>query len=205
MRAVCKIISCGVNRCFMIPVLSLFLLFPAGDGMCQKMSVSTNLLEYLNFGTINGEFGLSISPKWSIYLQGRFNPFTFGSENGAMSDGYSRQMQRRQVSAFAGARYWFWYTNSGWFVSSHAGFIRYNTGGIFKNDTYQGDAYGLTLGGGYSLMISRRLNLDFGMGIMAGYTSYIKYMCPGCGRVVGEEKRLYIAPDNFLVQLSVLF
>lgn len=169
------------------------------------MSASTNLLGYLNFGTINGEFGVSISEKWSLYLQARFNPFTFQSRKNLLPNGYPRQMQNRQVAGFVGARYWFWHSHSGWFLSSQMGYVRYNSGGIFSNDTYQGQSVGITFGAGYSLMLSNRLNLDFGVGVMGGFTSYIKYLCPRCGEIAGENKRLFIAPDNLLVQLSYLF
>lgn len=184
--------------------VGLLLILPL-SGFGQQMAVSTNLAGYLNFGTINGEFGLSVSPKWSVYLQGRLNPFTFRSRNNLMENGYPRQMQNRQVAGFIGAKYWFWHTHSGWFLFSHLGYVKYNVGGIFTNDTYQGRAYGVTLGGGYSLMLSSRLNLDFGIGVMGGITSYLKYLCPRCGEITGEDKRLFIAPDNFLIQLSYLF
>ena len=42
----------------------------------QNIYVSTNLLDYLNIGTINGEFGLSPWPNWSFYARARYNPFT---------------------------------------------------------------------------------------------------------------------------------
>ncbi|MEF9986872.1 MAG: DUF3575 domain-containing protein [Bacteroidales bacterium] len=181
----------------------LFLAIPLkGDG--QNFSISTNFLEYFNLGTINGEFGLSITPKWSVYLQGRYNPFTF-KRNGVMSNGYKNQMQNRQLSAAIGAKYWLWYTNSGWFISSQLSYTKYNRGGIIKDDTYQGDAYGITMGAGYSLMLGKHLNIDFGIGIMGGYTSYIKYLCPRCGTIVKEDKKIYVAPNNLLVQLSYLF
>ena len=49
--------------------------FCAARVEAQNMHVATNLLDYLNFGTINAEFGLSPVPKWSYYIKGRYNPF----------------------------------------------------------------------------------------------------------------------------------
>lgn len=205
MKGVRKIIS-GICRNIRALLVwgCFFLLFPViGSG--QEFSLSTNFLEYLNFGTINGEFGLSVTPKWSVYLQGRYNPFTFSRKGKVMSNGYNSQMQNRQLSVALGVKYWFWYTNSGWFVSSYARCVKYNRGGIFNDDTYEGTAYGITLGGGYSLMLNKHFNLDFGVGIMLGHTAYIKYLCPKCGKVTGEDKKIFTAPDNLLVQLSYLF
>ncbi|MEG0519104.1 MAG: DUF3575 domain-containing protein [Bacteroidales bacterium] len=190
-----------VRKLFFLCLVSILPL----TGGSQDFSLSTNVLGYLNFGTINGEFGLSVTPKWSIYLQGKYNPFTFTSKDKVQENGYLSQKQNRQLAAAIGAKYWFWHTNAGWFVSSQLNYIQYNTGGIFKSDTYEGDAYGVTLGAGYALMLTKHLNLDLGLGIMAGYTSYTKYLCPKCGKIVGRDKRVYVAPGNLLLQLSYLF
>ena len=161
----------------------------------QNMYVSTNLLDYLNLGTINGEFGLSPRPNWSFYVRGRYNPFSYDI-NGPL--------QNRVASGMAGARYWPWYAASGWFLNSHVGYSIYNTGGILSRTSYEGDAWHLTFGGGYALMISRRLNLDFGLGVQGGYTSYVKYACPRCGKITGRDKKIYVVPSNLMVQLSMI-
>lgn len=161
----------------------------------QNMYVSTNLLDCLNLGTINGEFGLNPLPKWSFYARGRYNPFTY-NVNG--------QKQNRVAGLALGAKYWFWYTNSGWFLNGHLGGSLYNTAGIFDGYAYEGAAGSLTFGGGYSLMLNERWNLDFGLGVQGGYTSYTKYSCPKCGKVLGKEKKIFVAPSNLLVQLSLL-
>ena len=161
----------------------------------QNMYVSTNLLDYLNLGTINCEFGLNPLPKWSFYARGRYNPFTFNI------DGIK---QNRVAGLSAGARYWFWYTNSGWFLNSHLGGSFYNTGGVYDQYAYEGIAGSITFGGGYSLMLSDRWNLDFGMGVQGGYTSFTKYACPKCGKVIGDERKIFVAPSNLLVQLTMV-
>lgn len=161
----------------------------------QNMYVSTNLLDYLNIGTINGEFGLSPWPNWSFYARARYNPFTLKLD---------RQYQNRAASAAIGAKYWFWYFGSGWFVNSHLGYSLYNTGGIWDKYAYEGNAYSFTAGGGYSLMLAKRWNLDFAMGIQGGYTSFTKYACPKCGKVLEEGKKLFVAPSNLLVQLTLI-
>ena len=78
-------------------------------------------------------------------------------------------------------------------------------GGLFSRSTYEGDAYGLTVGAGYALMLAARWNIDFGAGIMVGYTDYIKYDCPVCGKITGAKRGFIVAPDNLQIQLSYLF
>ena len=176
-------------------VISVFLL----AGMCtsavhaQNMHLATNLLDYANFGTINAEFGLSPYPKWSFYIKGRYNPFTF-QING--------QKQNRVASCALGTKYWFWYSNSGWFLNSNISYSVFNTGGILNGYAYEGDAYGITAGGGYALMLNKKWNLDFGVGVQTGYTSYTKYSCPRCGRIVEKKSKMYFFPSNIMVQLS---
>ena len=178
-----------------ILLVALAALLYGGSASAQNMYVSTNLLDYVNLGTINGEFGLNPLPKWSFYARGRYNPFTFNVRG---------VKQNRVAGGALGARYWFWYTNSGWFLNSHIGGALYNTGGIFDGYAYEGAAGSLTVGGGYSLMLNERWNLDFGLGMQGGYTSFTKYACVKCGKMVGKEKKIFVAPSNMLVQLSLI-
>ena len=159
----------------------------------QNMHLATNLLDYANFGTINAEFGLSPYPKWSFYIKGRYNPFTYR---------FNGQKQNRVASCAAGAKYWFWYSNSGWFLNSNIGYSIFNTGGIINGYAYEGDAYSIAAGGGYALMLNERWNLDFGVGVQGGFANYTKYACPKCGKVELERKRFYVVPGAIMVQLS---
>lgn len=165
----------------------------------QRFSVSTNLLNYLNFGTINSEISLGVSQHFSLYVQGKYNPFIYKYKSG------TRQINNRQLAFAVGAKWWPWHSYSGWFVLGQTGFAKYNRGGIVSQDTYEGDAYGLTVGAGYALMLNRHLNMDFGIGIMGGYTDFVKYACPSCGKIVDRGKKIFVAPNNVLVQLSYLF
>ena len=165
----------------------------ADAAQAQNMHLATNLLDYLNFGTINAEFGLSPTPKWSFYIKGRYNPFSFH---------FGKPLQNRVASAVAGAKYWFWYSNSGWFLNANLGYTIFNTGGILNEYAYEGDACGITAGAGYALMLGKKWNLDFGFGIQGGIVSYTKYACPRCGKVEMNQRRFYVVPGGFMVQLS---
>lgn len=181
----------GMKRLFFIVALATALT-GAVTANGQNMHVSANLLDYLNLGTINGEFGLSPSPNWTFYIRGRYNPFTFK---------FQRQIQNRVAGVATGARYWFWYSNTGWFLDTNVGYMRYNTGGIVDKYAYEGDAYGAGLGAGYAFMLSSKWNLNVGLGVQGGYTSYTKYACPKCGKVIGKMKGGYLVPSNIMVQI----
>lgn len=180
-------------------ILPVFLSFLVGNTLYgQRLSLSTNLVGYANFGTINGEIGLGVSKHFSLYLQGKYNPFTY-KENSF------DQFQNKQASFSMGCRYWLWHTWSGWFLMGQTGYTNYNRGGLFKDETFEGDAYGVTLGAGYALMLHKHLNIDFGAGIMGGFTNYTKYSCPKCGKLEESGKKIFVAPNNILVQLSYIF
>lgn len=161
----------------------------------QNLHVSANLLDYLNLGTINAEIGLSPAPKWTIYIRGRYNPFSFRLSK------HSKQVQNRTAGLAVGGRYWFWYSNSGWFLDSNLAFNRYNTAGVLDKYAYEGDAYGIGIGAGYALMLNRKWNLNFGAGLQGGHTVYMKYECSRCGKVIGRYGKFYLVPANMMVQL----
>ena len=166
-----------------------------GKAVAQNFYVGTNLADYLYLVTLNAEAGMNVSPQWSIYIKGKYNPFSYN---------FGKQVQHKQATVALGTKYWFWYHNSGWFLNSHIEYSRYNYGGIIDRYGYQGNAYGLNLGGGYSLILSKKLNIDFGAALGVGYTQYSKYMCPACGKFIEKKKKIYVAPANLLVQLSVM-
>ena len=95
-----------------ILVAALAALLISGSAAAQNMYVSTNLLDYFNLGTINGEFGLNPLPKWSFYARGRYNPFTFnidGQKQGCRLVFRGKVLvlvyQQRVVSQFAYRRF----------------------------------------------------------------------------------------------------
>ncbi|MBR7157821.1 MAG: DUF3575 domain-containing protein, partial [Bacteroidales bacterium] len=161
-------------------------------------SLASNIIGYANLGTINGEIGLGLSQHFSLYIQGKYNPFTFKKDT-------PQQFQSRQAAFSVGCRYWLWHLWSGWFIIGQTGYSKYNRGGIISERTFEGDAYGVTLGGGYALMLSKHFNVDFGAGIMGGYTEYKKYRCPQCGKLEDKGKKLFVAPNNLMVQFSYMF
>lgn len=173
----------------------------------QRFSLSTNLLDWANLGTVNLQAGLSFSRHLSIHAAGRYNNWNFGSAE----KGTAFQNRARTVSL--GMRYWPWNVYSSWWIGAKAQLEEYNRGGFFKRQlTEEGVAAGLALGVGYSRMLSSRWNLDFALGGWFGKAWYTQYRCPRCGRVVSREDgtpvrdatRWFLLPSND-IQISLTY
>lgn len=165
----------------------------------QKFYVGTNSLGYANFLTINAEFGMAVAKNWTIMLNGKYNPFTYNAGEA------SGQLQNKQMTVSAGARYWPFYVYSGFFYGAKMQFSSYNQGGIISKETTEGNAAGLGLLFGYSLLITRWLNLEFGAGFWGGGKKYTTYACPRCGRIIGSGSKFFIAPNDAMVNIVFTF
>lgn len=161
----------------------------------SKVSIGTNGISWVNLGTANLDLGLSIHRHWSIHLSGKYNPYWW--------DVAGHQFQNRQLTGSLGVRYWPWYVFSGWHYGASIQYSQYNRGGIISPATEEGDAYGLSLYGGYALMINKWLNLEFGLGVWGGLTDYKGYNSPRCGKLVSEGRKFFIMPDD--INISVVF
>ena len=74
-----------------------------GIAGAQQFSVSTNVMGYVDFGTLNMEASYAFARHWSVTAGARFNPFTFYPDT-------EDQMQRRQQAYNIGIRMWPWHT-----------------------------------------------------------------------------------------------
>lgn len=182
-------------------LLIVFAALCCHSASAQKVAVGTNLISYANFLTTNLEASYAISKNWNVYVQGKYNPWTFNEDKPAKD-----HMQNRQLSFAAGARYYPWHVYTGWWASAGAQYTKYNTGGIVRTKTWEGYVYGVTLGAGYSWLLTRHLNMDFGFGLMVGPNIYRTYACPSCGRIEEmDKKEIYVGPNELIVKLSYLF
>lgn len=176
-------------------------MFCCHTASAQKVAVGTNLISYANFLTTNVEASYAIAKNWNVYVQGKYNPWTF-KENQPPKE----HMQNRQLTFAVGARYYPWHVYTGWWASAGAQYTKYNTGGIIRTRTWEGEVYGVTLGAGYSWLLTRSLNLDFGFGLMVGPNRFRTYSCPACGRIEEmDKKEIYVGPNELIVKLSYLF
>lgn len=163
----------------------------------QELSVATNVLDYVNMGTLNVDAAWGFSRHWSVEAGVKYNPFTWGEGNSAK--------QNRQRSLSAGARYWPWYVYSGWWIEGAVRYKEYNVGGFKSSATSEGDRFGPSLRLGYARMLAPHLNVDVGAGIWGIYDRYVVYACPTCGKVVDKGEKYFLVPADVMLSLSFIF
>ena len=168
-------------------------------GRAQNWSVSTNVLDYVSLGTMNAEVSAGVGRRVTIEVSARVNPWTFHKGDPA------KQMQNRHQTYSLGMRFWPWHIYSGWWISADVQYQEYNRGGIISQKTEEGDAYGISPGAGYSLMLHEHLNLDFGLSFWAGQKTYITYACPSCGRITDKGSKWFVLPNELRVAIQYIF
>ncbi len=164
----------------------------------QRWSIATNLLDYANFLTINAELGASVHQHWSVFMKGRYNPFSFPT-----TVNEAGRIQNRCGSVSAGFKYWPFFVYSGFYCGGRIQWNRYNSGGIFSKSSEEGDALGIGMGIGYSLILTRHLNVEFGLGLWIGGTGYRKYSTTACGKLTEWGVKPFIAPND--IQINILY
>lgn len=166
----------------------------------QKVGVGTNLADWVNLGTANLEAGLSVGQHFSVFVGGRFNPWTFYSNR------RDEPMHNNVKNAYAGVRFWPWYVYSGWWVGAKGQYEQFMEGGFWRPILEEGTAVGGGLSGGYTLMIHKNINLEFGVGFWGGrYTDYTKYQCSGCTDIITAGPRNFIKLDDLVFAIVYVF
>ena len=185
------------NFKYVIILLSALL---SAEARAQEVSVSSNVLDYLNLGTMNMEASLGVSRHWTVNSGLRYNPFTFPGR-----EGVADQMQYRQRMIFLGCRYWPWHIMSGWWLAGKVQYQEFNIGGLTEAETREGDRIGSGLTGGYTYMISPHFNIEAGAGLWAGHETYTVYACPECGRKVDSGEKTFFLANDILLGLVYVF
>lgn len=184
-------------RLGIILLFSIMFLLKTEVLQAQSFSVSTNIADWANFGTVNLEAGMSVSRHFSIVAGGHYNPWEFQS-----SKGYD--MHNRQTTGYAGARYWPWYVFSGWWVGAKLQYSSFSRTGIWRPALEQGRSLGAGLSLGYTIMLHKNLNIELGAGLWGGrHLEYTLYECPECMRIRENGPRGFISPDE--VSLSIMY
>lgn len=175
-----------------VSLIAAVLLAGGFPGMAQEFSISTNAADYADMGTINLEMSYAVSRNWTAVLGAKYNPFEYGD------------VFRKQRAFDAGFRYWIWHYYSGWWFCAKARYQEYAESVTGRNPV-EGERLGASLGGGYSLMVSPHLNLDFGIGVWGGRNEYTAYSCPRCGRIVAAGSGIFILPSDIMVSMAFIF
>ena len=152
-----------------------------------KYALRTNIAELAQGATLDMEASVGFSRHWSADADVRYNPYFDAL---------------RQRSFGVGARYWPWYVYSGVWLSGKA---RYQEYSMASSATEEGDRYGGSLTAGYSRMLGRHLNLDFGLGLWGGYETYSVYACETCGRIRERGAKYFLRPDQLILALTLVF
>ena len=84
-------------------------------------------------------------------------------------------------------------------------FQEYNAGGIISRETQEGDRFGIGLYSGYTYMVSKHFNVEFGVGVWGGVDFYKRYSCPTCGFTTAEGKKGFVLPDDIKISLAYVF
>lgn len=190
--------------------LLLALLSSRERAAAQRVSVSTNCVEWLNLGTLNLEAGVAVEQHFSIHAGFRFNNWTFrkGSPEDRFTDPIGdseKQFENRKQAYAAGVRYWPWYVYSGWWFYFHGQWMEYNRGGLFQHSAEEGTAVGGGLGIGYTYMLNKHWNIEFGASVWGGKKDYTKYRCTNCGAITDKGKKAFVALDDVYVSFSFVF
>lgn len=163
----------------------------------QNVSLSTNLALYYPSPTLNLEAGFGVGRHVNVVTSARYNPFS----------SYVKDESRRDVQRLfsLGARLWPWHIYSGWWLQGRLQYQEYGKTSRLSPETSEGDRYGGGIAAGYSKMLGKHVNLDFGFGLWAGYDAYTVYSCPRCGRIVDSGQRLFLLPDEAVLALVYIF
>ncbi|MDO4213892.1 MAG: DUF3575 domain-containing protein [Bacteroidales bacterium] len=178
-------------------ICAALMLLGYGAASAQSFSISTNAVDLAGLGTLNCEAAYGVARHWTVNASVKYNPFSYGQ---------GEQIVRyRQRALSAGARYWPWHVFSGWWLSGNVRYQEYNHGGLLDEKSVEGDRFGTGVAGGYTYMLSPHLNLDFGLGVWAGYDIYKRYSCPTCGRIEGSGGKFFVLPSEIIVALTFIF
>ena len=175
-------------------------LFAGGsEALAQRFAVGTNAVDWISLGTINAEASIAVSQHVSVHVGAELNPWTFKAGD------KETQFEARQNSYWAGARWWPWHVYSGWWAGGDLRYSVYNLGGVIRRETEEGDAFGGGIGLGYTYMLHKNWNIEFGGGIWAGSTKYVGYRCTNCGSITDQGKKFFILPDDIMVSIVYVF
>ena len=205
-------------------VISFFIIaISVASAMAQNWAVAVNAADMLDLGTMSMEGSVAVSQHWSLHAGAKVNPWTFAKHdtwNGLFSEPDPEQKQDRKQVYAIGARWWPWNVYSGWWVGGKAQYQEYNRGGLrlpigVGNDSVhagdgvvgavEGDAFGASLSGGYSLMLKEHWNLDFGLGVWGGWTKYRKYEFPENGKLIDVGRKWFCMPNEVILSIVYIF
>lgn len=187
-----------INR--LLCVLTFCLISHLMGAQNAKFALSTNVLDWANFGTTNIEMGVGVSQHFSIQASARYNPWEFTAKKSQIP------VRNNQLTVSAGGRYWPWYVFSGWWIGFKAQYSDYTKTGIWRPALEEGVKLGGGLSFGYTWMVHKKFNIEFGAGMWGGYqTKYNLYCCSLMDSLRETGPRGFVDVDSFSVSLMYVF
>lgn len=172
-------------------VFGLGLLLSTRESKAQFYSIKTNLLEIAALGTVNADFSMMVSKKWTVNVDLACNPWTFADN-----------MKLKHWTVEPGARYWFWQSYTGSFISMYGIGTRFN-GGFGKR--YDGHGFGVGVTYGYAWAVGRRWNIEAEIGVGALWSKYSVNECRTCGDVIKPSRNYLVPAPKAAVSIVYLF
>ena len=194
-----------MKRRILTVILILTVIFPsfrtaAQESRKTQVALSTDLVDWANFGTVNLEAGVSLHQHFSVHAGAKYNPWSFKTHNLGLA------LYNKQTTAYAGCRYWPWYVLSGWWVGAQAQYTDYAETGVWRHALDTGKAIGGGVSFGYTLMLHENLNLEFGAGVWAGRRfEHTLYCCPDCMKVRESGPGNFVALNDISISFMYVF
>lgn len=159
-----------------------------GHDTISLRGIKTNLLYDLT-STLNLGAELYLSKQLSIDISLNYNPWTFSNNRKFKHFLFQPEL-----------RHWLNESFKEDFLGVHLIYSHYNVGnlpfGSFKNNRYQGDAYGIGFSYGYQWLLSPLWSIEATLGVGYVYMDYTRYECKTCGSKLGKGSRNYIGPTK---------
>lgn len=160
----------------------------------QEFGIKTSGTLWMT-ATPNIELNYTLDRHVTVHLPIQYNPFVFGDNS-----------RFQQLSIMPGARYWFNNAHVQGFVSAYAVASRFHVGGWFNGKfRYDGKCFGAGIGGGYSWLITKRLNVEVEAGAALVYADYDKCGWQSDSRRYAHKRGLRIIPCKYDVSLVYFF
>lgn len=170
-------------------------------GEKKSVSISTNLFDWGDMGTINLEAGVAVSRHLSLQADVKYNPWEFESKNPDIT-----QMHNKQKSAAIGLRYWPWYVFSGWWMCAKAQYTDYSITGLLLPTLDIGKAVGGGLSAGYTFMLTKSINIEAGAGLWGGkLLEHTLYHSPNSTGVAEQGPKWFVALNDIRISVQVVF
>ncbi len=168
----------------------------ATEASAQKAALKSNLLYAGVTYTPNLSLELALGTRSTLDLSAAYNPW---NRKGTYEN------NKKWVHLLVQPEYRFWLCErfNGHFFGAHALFTHHNVGGIDafqfnkgnlfeKEYRYEGFAYGAGVSYGYHWVMSRRVAMEFQVGVGAAYLDQDRYDCEKCSRESTPDNRWYV-------------